>query len=324
MDEFEKVNDTLENEEIKTEEVTLEADKDDAPEAVVEDIAETEEFTEAEDNTEALEETEVVAESFGISELEEIGVKAPQKQFIIERTIIKAGCIFLATLIVFCCVVIVQNVLTPGIEGVWRLDRIYNDGDESNAQKYGSSAKEANYFDFASDGNLTIVTGTVSEFAKWSYDDDKDGNYIKIFSESNEQNATQCAYSIDGNSFSKSKLKLEIGTGMVQVYEFSYYDSSDVPEYKMESDKSFKAVDELVGKWEDSTGQKIEFNKDGSYVLSSNLTKTTGIYSVDTKGKTVALKYVGNGQEMVMGGGPFPYTVKDDKMTLSYFEFTKK
>ena len=303
MDEFEKVNETIE---------TVDIDNK------TEEIEPLEETTEAE------------TESGTALEAEESAKAETKKPFILERTIIKAACIFLAALVVFGCFVIVNNLMTPSVEGIWILNRYYVKGSENQAQKIETTGKKAVYYNFTPDGEFISVSGTVTQKAKWTYVD-KNGksvtektNQIMLYNKGNETAGSQFKVNLEGNAFSDKKLSLEAGSEVTQVYEFVSYNGSEIPEYKMKADKNFKAVSELLGKWNDkTTQQKLTFNKDGSYVLEvGDSLVQKGNYTVDTKNKTITLSFVGNGEEG--NTGALPYTLKGDKLTLVTYEFTKE
>ena len=248
-----------------------------------------------------------------------------RKKFILEKTIIRAACVLLATLVVFGCCVLVKNIMTPSIEGVWRLEKVYVKGSEKDAKKVGSSAKEAVYYKFGSDGNFIFTSGTITQKMKWSYADskgkatDQSTGRLIVYPEDNKAYTTQFKWSCD----SDGKLMLETGSESVQINTFSFYDGSEIPEYKMKADKNFKVVNDLLGTWEDKADdQRITLNKDGSYSLSvAGYLTQTGNYTVDAKKKTITLGYVGDGSDGDTGA--LPYTLKDNNLIIANYEFTK-
>ena len=359
MDEFEKNNETLENEEIKTESETVEVSEDTEPisaetEAAVEAEAEvdveTEDKVEAEteveesasedaEETDAAEEsaddTESVSGNISESDYTVESAVAAKKPFVLQRTIIISACILLAALIAFGGFILVKNITTPSLDGVWVMTKVYTKGDAKNAQKTKTSGKEAVYYDFKADGKFVYTSGTIKQTLLWSYvnakgkNTDEKTNKVTVYTKGAEANGNKYGVKLEGGLFAEKKLKLEVstdmGTGMTttQIMEFKAYDGSEAPEYKMPADKSFKPVDDLLGTWNDkTTKQKITFNKDGSYVLdvSGNL-EQSGNYKVDTKKSTVSLSYVGNGTESDTGA--LPYKVKDGKLTLATYTFEK-
>lgn len=345
MDEFEKVNETLETEETKAETETVELPEDNEPVAEAEEteseaVAESSEQTD--DAAEIAEDTAAVTESVPVygDAVESVldTAEAPvaeTKKPILQRTIITAACIFLAALLVFGIFVVVNNIMTPSLEGVWVMTKAYTKGDAKNAQKTKTSGKEAVYYNFKSDGNFVYTSGTIKQTLKWSYVDgdgkktDAKTKKITVYTEASESNGNNYGVKLDGGFFAEKKLKLEVstdlGTGVasVQIMEFKACDGSDASVYKMAVNKSFKPVNDLLGTWNDkTTKQKITFNKDGSYVLavSGNL-EQTGNYTVDTKKSTVSLSYIGNGVESDTGA--LPYKLKDGKLTLATYTFEK-
>ncbi|MBR2109549.1 MAG: hypothetical protein IJ932_06385 [Ruminococcus sp.] len=354
MDEFEKVNETLENEETKTEsevvelseetEPVVEAEETASEETAAESTEETDTAEEAE--TESSEPTDAAEETAGtdsfsetISEsdytVEDVPAAEPKKPAVIQRTIIISACILLAALLAFGVFVLVKNITTPSLDGVWVMTKVYTKGNAKNAQKTKTSGKEAVYYDFKSDGKFVYTSGTVKQTLMWSYVDaknkktDEKTNKITVYAKGGEANGNNYGVKLEGGLFAEKKLKLEVstnmGTGMTatQIMEFKSYDGSQAPEYKMSVDKNFKPVDDLLGTWNDkTTKQKITFNKDGSYVLNvgGNL-EQSGNYKVDTKKNTVTLSYVGNGTES--NTGALPYKIKDGKLTLATYTFEK-
>ncbi len=316
MDEFEKVTDAMETEEkeILNEQATLDETTEN-----IEAVAETGELTETEETSEEVDEFSVADEE-----------QAPKKQFIIERTIIKAACIFLATLVVFLGVTVVKSIMTQGIEGVWIQSKAYYKGYESQAQKYDKDAKCAIYYQFAPEGALNYCSGTISQKMKWSYSD-KNGKavkdvteYVIVYSDDQQQsNATPYKWSVKDNKSNQKVLKLTMTGQMTSISEFDKYDGSEIPEYKMPLDKNFKVQKEFVGNWADKkTKQYLTLNEDGSYVLNiNNSIFYKGNYTVDTKKKIMNLKLVADGNETSLGD--LPYTLKDNKLTLAKYEFTK-
>lgn len=361
MDEFEKNNETLENEETKTESETVEVSEDAeaisaeteaAVEAEAEVDAETEDKVEAEteaeveesaaedaEETDTAEEsadnTESVPESIAESDFTVESAVAAKKPRVIQRTIIISACILLAALIAFGGFILVKNLTTPSLDGVWVMTKVYTKGDAKNAQKTKTSGKEAVYYDFKSDGKFVYTSGTIKQTLLWSYVDAKGKktkektNKVTVYTKGGEANGNNYGVKLEGGLFAEKKLKLEVstnmGTGMTttQIMEFKGYDGSEAPEYKMSVDKNFKPVNDLLGTWNDkTTNQKITFNKDGSYVLDvgGNL-EQSGNYTVDTKKSTVTLAYVGNGTES--NTGALPYKIKDGKLTLATYSFEK-
>lgn len=265
-------------------------------------------------------------EDLQISDSEVQPLEEPAKKpFVLQKTIIIATSIFLAALVVFGCFIVIGNIMHPGVEGVWRLNKVYMKGSEKDAQKVGSSAIEAAYYQFAPEGEFIYRSGTVTQKSKWSYIDengkatDNKSEKISLYADGKAEDGTMFTWSIDGD-----KLKLQTGTDAVQVYDFSRYEGSEMPEYKMKADKDFKAVSELIGNWDDkATQQQINLKKDGTYVLTVQGTLTQkGTYSADSKKKTLKLRYVSGGVES--DTGDLPYEVKGNKMTLASYEFTKK
>lgn len=341
MDEFEKVNGTLENEQPDAEAETEVLSQENVE---VTDTAETESEAAAADSGEETEMSEYNSENTeepveSIAEydysVDSTAVGKTKKTMIIQRTIIIAACILLAALLAFGGFILVKNITTPSLEGVWVMTKAYVKGNEKSAQKSKTSGKEATYYNFKSDGNFVYTSGTVKQTLKWSY---VDGNKkktsektkkISIYQAGSESSGQIYSIDLEGGLFAEKKLKIEVSTDLgmgatsVQVMELKAYDGSEAPEYKMKPDKNFKPVNELLGTWNDpKTKQKITLNKDGSYVLnvSGNL-EQTGNYTVDTKKKTVSLSYVSSGQEAKTGD--LPYKIKGDKLTLSNYEFTK-
>ncbi|MCR5652956.1 MAG: hypothetical protein K6F88_04055 [Ruminococcus sp.] len=344
MDDFEKVNETLENEEIKSDAEVAEVSENEEVKAddEVTEVSENEEVnadtevtevSETEEPSETSDEVSEDIEADGYPELnfefENENEQAPKKQFILQKTIIKAACILLAVLVVFGCAVLVKNIMTPSIEGVWRLDKVYMKGSEKDAQKMGTSAKEAVYYQIKSDGDFVFSSGTITQTMKWSYADEKgkatdsQTQQIIMYPKGSESYSTQLKWTCEGNALTEKKLTLETGTDTVQVNEFSSYNSSEIPEYKMPLDKKFKAVNDLVGTWYDkSSKQQIALNKDGSYVLTvGGYLKQTGNYKADTKKKTITLGFVSNGAES--NTGALPYSLKDKSLSLANYTFTK-
>lgn len=325
MEEFEKINDAMESEE--NEVLSEQASLDETAENI-------EASQDAAEIDEVLEETGELSESAQEFELSEgmtdsVEEQAPKKQSVIEKTIIKAACIFLVTLVVFGVCIIVKNVMTPSIEGVWVQTKAYYKGNEAQGQKFDKTPKKAIYYKFASDNDLTFCSGTITQKLKWSYAD-KNGkaaneatDYIIVYSEEQQNSAVPYKWSISENKSSKKILKLTMTGQMTAISEFEAYDGSEIPEYKMKADKNFKPVKELIGEWNDKkTKQTITLNEDGSYVLNiSDTIFYKGSYTVNTKKKTLNLKFVTDGIESSMGD--LPYSIKGDKLTLAKYEFTK-
>lgn len=324
MDELEKVTEAMETE--TTEVLNEQAALDENQEESVAEQTETDDISAEAQDTDEVVQTDVMIDDTA-APVEE---QAPKKKFILQRCIIIASCILLSALVVFGGFIIVKNLLTPSIESVWVMKKVYLKGHEKEAQTTGTKPIEAIYYQFKDNGDFIYRTGTVTNNMKWTYADssgkfvtDKT-QYISVYAKGYESQATQYKFKCEGNAFSDRKLTLEAGTDTVQVYKFDSYDGSELPEYKMKPDKNFKPDKKLVGEWYDkSSKQTLIFNEDGSYILKVDQYFTQkGNYTYDTKKKTLTLKLVDKGQET--STGDLPYSFKKDKLVIANYKFTKK
>lgn len=262
-------------------------------------------------------------------ETEEEETEEEEKKPLIERTIKKAACIFLAALVIFGAVFAVSYIMQPAIDGVWRQTEFYLKGDDSTKQKIKKSGGEAIYYIFKDNGDLDIKTGTVTQRYNWSYTA-QDGKKVKektdsiaIFDENNPYGETKCSFKIDGNRLSERKLTIETTGDNTLVYKFVSSDEETADSFKLKKDKSFKVDSKYVGTWTNKTNKmKLTLNKDGSYALDTQSSLQEGNYKLDDKANTIELTYFYSGQEGTTGAIPFEY--KDKKIIIGTDEFVKK
>lgn len=363
MDEFEKVNETLENEETKTESETVEVSEDNEPvntaeaeaeESAVESTEQTEQTQEDSESTDdesestssdedSLESTQETDEyknypNVQVSEYSEEEIESfteTKKPRIIQRTIIIAASILLAALLAFGAFMLVKTITTPTLDGIWVMTKVYVKGNEKSAQKTKTSGKEATYYNFKSDGNFEYISGTVKQTLKWSY---VDGNKKKttektkkvtIYQTGAESNGQVYSIDLQGGLFAEKKLKIEastnmgMGTSSVQVMEFKAYDGTEVPEYKMTPDKNFKPVDDLLGTWNDKLTKQKIV-----FNKDGSYVLDVGGNLVQTGNYKVDTKKKTVSLSYVSNGeesntGDLPYKLKDNKLTLATYEFVK-
>ena len=320
MEELEKVNGLSEelSETASEEESTISSEIFEAAKEVEEAIEEAEE--------ESLSDDEAADDEAADDEAQTEEEEKKKKPFILEKSIIIAACILIATVIGFGVFFAIRYITTPSVEGVWRQTEFMLKGDDSSKQTIKKSGGEAIYYTFKNDGVLEIKTGTVTNKYNWSYIS-QDGKKVKemtdsitIFDENNPYSSTNCKFTIDGNRLSERKLKIETSGENVFIYKFTSTDEETANSFKLDKDKSFKENKKLTGTWSNKASKmKITFKSDGTYHMDVTTSIQEGNYKL--KDSTLELTYFYSGQEGSTGA--IPFELKDGKLYIGTDEFEK-
>lgn len=233
----------------------------------------------------------------------------------VQKPIIIAACVLAAALVAFVCFKVFFN---NSIVGTWVLA---SDATADEATD-GGDGEQLSYYTFESDGTATITLGTMKIVGTWSYADD------------NTSSADQQgdAVTVSVSYFFNGTFTVDLGgnaiTGRTLSMKGDNYNidfvSTTLPDNKMEPSKDFKAVDSVVGKWNNSDyNLTYTFNKDGTCKLSQEYDTLIldGVYTVDEKKSVIEITYM----EKATGKMSIEYSLGDskDKITFSGLEYTR-
>ena len=257
---------------------------DQEPEEAIEDMELQVIDTEDEENAEVSYETaedDVYRESVPDEEIV-ISQDPENKPLGLQKPILIACCILLASIIAFGCFVGYTKLFGKGVEGTWVL------AEQASQDEAKSGGNGVTYFTFAEDGTAYLTIGSMTVDGQWAYDTEAETTTIEV-SVYYFFNGTFTA-EVEGNVFVGRTLTLGNDSG--PLYEFV---SSSIPEMLPEANEEAKLDDEITGVWyNEDSGNFYTFNADGTCTVEQPGAYLTidGRYSIEED--AIVLTYISN------------------------------
>jgi len=282
-------------------------ESDEATEDMELQVIDTENEESAEDLYETAED-DVYRESVPEEEIQ-ISEDPDKKSLGLQKPILIACCILLASIIAFGAFVGYTKLFGKGVEGTWVL------AEQAEQDEAKAGGNGVTYFTFKEDGTAYMTIGSMTVDGQWAYDTEAETKTIQVavyyfF------NGTFTA-EVEGNAFEGKTLKLSNESGT--LYEFV---SSTVPEMLPEADEKAKTDASLTGVWcNEQSGNFYTFNEDGTCLIEqpSAFLTIEGRYSVN-KDKIV-LTYIATEEVET----ELPYSKNDDgTITIDSLVYTKQ
>ena len=214
----------------------------------------------------------------------------------LQKPILIACCILLASIIAFGTFVGYTKLFGNGVEGTWVLAEQAKD-DEAKAGGNGVT-----YFTFNEDGTASMTIGSMTVDGQWAYEKEAETKTIQV-SVYYFFNGTFTA-DVKGNAFEGRTLKLENESGT--VFDFV---SSSIPEMLPEADKKAKRDSSFNGVWyNEQSGNLYTFNEDGTCLVEQPSAYLTieGRYSIEKE--NIVLTYIATEEVET----ELPYSKNDD------------
>ncbi len=207
----------------------------------------------------------------------------------VQTPIIIAAAILLAAILAFACFKVFFN---NSVVGTWTV--VMDNEAQSGATADETDAASKEYYTFEKDGTASITLGTMKVVGTWSYANDDEsttdqaGNKINI----------AISYFVNGTF--DIELEGNAITGRTMTFKNEYmqtpvkFESTSIPKNDLKPDENFKPNDKITGTWKNSEqNQVFTFNADGTCTLNQmDSMIVDGIYSIDTKKKTITMKYL--------------------------------